>query len=419
IRIDKLVAKWSGSIEAGVTSHNPEELTFPATMTNLRSGTTMMSGCGILTNGQGTRREYGDFNLDELREGDRIGMIRRSNNDLHYLINGMDQGVAAQNITGPVWGVIDLYGMTVKVTIVDRDEREEQNLKTRRNTSVAEQLLTNAETADEDCADRLTFHQNAVDDFNNGVVLTSRFLRKDELFEVRLDKMVTKWAGSIEIGVTTHNPTELEYPSTMTNVRSGTWMMTGNGVMHNGTTIIDEYGQNLDRLTVGDRVGVMRLSNGTLHFFVNGTDQGVAASGIPERVYGVIDLYGQAAQASIVSSQELGSSSLMSSVLSNTCMYSDLRFHHSHGKNARISNNGLTASRPRAFGEFNDAIVISNRPLQEGELFEVVVERTVDRWSGSIEAGVTAIRPDDLDFPSTMTDIDHSTWMLSGSSVMQ
>ena len=63
------------------------------------------------------------------------------------------------------------------------------------------------------------FIYSAMDDFNNGVVLTSRLLRKDELFEVRLDKMVTKWAGSIEIGVTTHNPTELEYPSTMTNVR--------------------------------------------------------------------------------------------------------------------------------------------------------------------------------------------------------
>lgn len=27
-------------------------------------------------------------------------------------------------------------------------------------------------------------------------------------------------------------------------------MMTGNGVMHNGTTILDEYGHNLDRLKV-------------------------------------------------------------------------------------------------------------------------------------------------------------------------
>lgn len=65
--------------------------------------------------------------------GDRVGMIRQSNGDLHYIINGLDQGIAAR-IPAGVWGVIDLYGMTVKVTIVDRDEREEQNLVTRRNT---------------------------------------------------------------------------------------------------------------------------------------------------------------------------------------------------------------------------------------------------------------------------------------------
>jgi hypothetical protein len=43
--------------------------------------------------------------------------------------------------------------------------------------------------------------------------------------------------------------------------------------------------------------------------------------------------------------------------------------------------------RPRAYGEFNDAIVITNRPLGDEELFEVLVEQTVDRWSGSIEVG--------------------------------
>ena len=66
IRLDRLVDKWSGSIEVGITTHNPAHLEFPATMTNMRCGTTMMSGCGILTNGKGTRREYGQFNLDEL-----------------------------------------------------------------------------------------------------------------------------------------------------------------------------------------------------------------------------------------------------------------------------------------------------------------------------------------------------------------
>ncbi|TRY73920.1 hypothetical protein TCAL_09119 [Tigriopus californicus] len=350
IRIDRLVDKWSGSIEVGISIHNPSSLEFPSTMTNQRSGTLMMSGCGILTNGRGTRREYGEYNLDELKEGDRIGMMRKSNGNLHFYINGLDQGVAATKVPQQMWGVVDLYGMTVKVTIVDRDERDEQNLITRRNVAMRELF------PDEN---RLLFHPNcgshaavmnggmsahrpnAGDDFNFGVVLTNRPLRPNEIFEVRLDKMVSKWAGSIEIGVTTHPPSELDFPSTMTNIRSGTWMMTGNGSEATSATFYSQLDTN------------------------------------------------------------------------------DLRFHHLHGRNARISNNGLTASRPNALGEFNDAIVISNRPLRDGELFEIVIERMVERWSGAIEAGMTLIRPEDLEFPNTMTDIDYETWMLSGSAVMQ
>ncbi len=61
-----LVDKWSGSIEVGITTHNADSIQFPPTMTNLKSGTIMMSGGGILTNGKATKRDYGDFNLDEL-----------------------------------------------------------------------------------------------------------------------------------------------------------------------------------------------------------------------------------------------------------------------------------------------------------------------------------------------------------------
>jgi len=44
----------------------------------------------------------------------------------------------------------------------------------------------------------------------------------------------------------------------------------------------------------------MRNDDGSLHFYVNGVYQGLAASNIPSPIYGVIDLYGQAAQATIV-----------------------------------------------------------------------------------------------------------------------
>uniref|UniRef100_A0A1A9VHQ9 NHR domain-containing protein n=1 Tax=Glossina austeni TaxID=7395 RepID=A0A1A9VHQ9_GLOAU len=467
IRIDKLVDKWSGSIEVGVTTHNPSVLHFPATMTNMRSGTIMMSGCGILTNGKGTRRQYGEFNLDELREGDRVGMMRKLNGNLHYYINGQDQGVAATRVAPTLWGVIDLYGMTIKVTIVDRDEREQQNLVIRRNNlissaamvgglqgvnnspingsgnsavptpvlsllspesevaAMADSALT-ATAANPRNDDRLTFHPlcgshatvthsgrtalrpNASDDFNNGVILTRRPLRPNELFQVRLERVVTKWAGSVEIGVTTYSAEELDFPFTMTNVRSGTWMMTGNGVMHNGITVIEQYGENLDRLQVGDRVGVVRKDTGTLHFWVNGVDQGPSATNVPEKVYGVIDLYGQAAQASIIDTSECGSPDTGNSTISNTTLYSEtpLRFHAIHGKNASISNGGLTASRPNSLAEFNDAIVFSNRPLRQRELFEVVLETMVRHWSGNIEIGVTGTRPDDIQLAANATEMD-------------
>ena len=163
--------------------------------------------------------------------------------------------------------------------------------------------------------------------------------------------------------------------------------------MHNGTTVIDDYGQNLDKLKVGDRVAVVRKDNGVLHFFVNSEDCGPAASNIPDRVYGVIDLYGQAAQATIIDLSDYRSPDGPESEATSATLYSggllencnDLKFHHLHGRNARINNNGLTASRPNALSEFNDAIIMSNRPLRDGELFEIVIERMVERWSGCIE----------------------------------
>lgn len=40
-------------------------------------------------------------------------------------------------------------------------------------------------------------------------------------FQIRLDVLVDKWSGSIEVGITTHNPSVLDFPATMTNMRSG------------------------------------------------------------------------------------------------------------------------------------------------------------------------------------------------------
>ncbi|XP_036077915.1 neuralized-like protein 4 isoform X8 [Rousettus aegyptiacus] len=452
IRIDKLVDKWSGSIEIGVTTHNPNNLEYPATMTNLQSGTIMMSGCGILTNGKGTRREYCEFSLDELQEGDHIGLTRKSNSALHFFINGIDQGVATPLTPPVVYGVVDLYGMAVKVTIVHNNNHSD---RLRRNNAILRALspegaLRRAAPATQAEPERLLFHPNcgqkaaithegrtalrphATDDFNHGVVLSSRALRDGEVFQVRIDKMVDKWAGSIEIGVTTHNPAYLQLPSTMTNLRSGTWMMTGNGVMHNGTTILDEYGHNLDRLKPRFFQGRGHGGRGAAGgwdspLLCQWDDSGPCCL---ECAPGCLCCCGSLRPSCpgdhrgrqvppVPESLPEGNNQVSPSSPSSGAGGSDLRFHQLHGSNAVITNGGRTALRHNCRSEFNDAIVISNRALRDGELFEIVIQKMVDRWSGSIEAGVTAIRPEDLEFPNTMTDIDYDTWMLSGTAIMQ
>ena len=49
---------------------------------------------------------------------------------------------------------------------------------------------------------------------------------------------------------------------------------------------------------------MIRKADGQLYFTVNGINLGLAASNVPDNVYGVLDLYGQAAEASIVQPAE-------------------------------------------------------------------------------------------------------------------
>jgi neuralized-like protein 4 len=58
-----------------------------------------------------------------------------------------------------------------------------------------------------------------------------------------------------------------------------------------------------------------------------------------------------------------------------------------HGDQVAVSQDHRVALRINPLVEFNNAVVMSNRPLRDDEMFEVIVLTLVDRWSGSLEAG--------------------------------
>lgn len=69
---------WSGNIEIGITSADPENIELPACATNLCRGTWIMTNCGVIHDGELVVELYGT-NLDTLEEGSTLGVMRTAN----------------------------------------------------------------------------------------------------------------------------------------------------------------------------------------------------------------------------------------------------------------------------------------------------------------------------------------------------
>ncbi|CAG2235012.1 NEURL4 [Mytilus edulis] len=68
---------------------------------------------------------------------------------------------------------------------------------------------------------------------------------------------------------------------------------------------IGSYSLNPNTLQVGDKLGIMKASDSTLHFYLNGIDHGKAFSNLPEVVYGVVDIQRDICQFPIINKAEL------------------------------------------------------------------------------------------------------------------
>ena len=141
---------------------------------------------------------------------------------------------------------------------------------------------------------RKAARKNAESEFDNALVFSKTVLPERRLFELVIEKKMTLWSGSLSLGVTKCDPNSFEsVPASVSHLRNGTWVLAGSSVLKDGLSIRDDYMGNLEELSIGDRVGVMLLESGELHYFINGKDMGCAAKDVPKQVYVVIDVYGR------------------------------------------------------------------------------------------------------------------------------
>lgn len=143
---------------------------------------------------------------------------------------------------------------------------------------------------------------NPESEFDNALVFSKTVLPERTLFEVVIVKKMTLWSGSLAIGVTKCDPGSFNsIPASVSHLKKETWVLVGSSVLKDGLPMCDDYMGNLEELGTGDKVGVMLLESGELHYFINGADMGCAAKDVPKDVYVVIDVYGRCCEVKLYS----------------------------------------------------------------------------------------------------------------------
>ena len=66
-------------------------------------------------------------------------------------------------------------------------------------------------------------------------------------------------------------------------------------------------------------------------------------------------------------------------------------FNQEHGINIQLTKNRTVATRTESF---SNALVFSQRPLQEGEVFMIEITGNKDEWAGNLRCGITLHNPE-------------------------
>jgi neuralized-like protein 4 len=97
VRLTGLNPRWSSSLCLGVVAAGAEKLHLPVSLLHLRRECWVFAGTGLFYNGL-RLRAHGGPNLEELAVGHTVGLMVDAQARLHLLVNGVDQGVAAEHL---------------------------------------------------------------------------------------------------------------------------------------------------------------------------------------------------------------------------------------------------------------------------------------------------------------------------------
>ena len=138
--------------------------------------------------------------------GDRVGVMCTESREFHVIINGSDMGLAVGNISSSIFGVIDIYGRCTEVELVQDSDISASSVEPAPPTLVSRDYNLcfnhihggNAVIYEDK---KKVVRQSPDSEFTEGSVFSNRPLHRNELFEIKIDKLIDQWSGSLQLGM--------------------------------------------------------------------------------------------------------------------------------------------------------------------------------------------------------------------------
>ena len=443
--IENVVEHWNGSIEIGVTGVRPEDLTLPSTATDLDNNTIMASGTTLMFNGVTVRNDL-PFDLDNCKTSCRIGVMRNGNN-IHFFLNGVDQGPAHECRAQNIYAVIDLYGQCSQVSLCIGSNiapyATSENSQSLQITSIIQPAADIKHHRFSVISGNCALLQNWTvvarclnSALSRCLVFSERHLvAGGEPFEIRIKEMNPFYAGHIRIGVTDLNLSDehirKNIPTTLKRLGANVWYVTGNEVRHNNELLRRSLA-SVEWLRVGDRITLELTATKTLRILLNSEDVNIYFDDVPENVHVVAELQGAIMAVQIISttqqtplsplrpynlrlqdSFELGldlnkHDSMLESIEVDSFVY---EFSENCGTNIRLSDDKKSANRVQGY---NNALVCLSKPLARGQSVSLKVNQLSPKWNGSLALGVIGVNPSTkITLPSTSINLERPCWIIT------
>ncbi|XP_025114438.1 neuralized-like protein 4 [Pomacea canaliculata] len=122
----------------------------------------------------------------------------------------------------------------------------------------------------------------------DGVVVSRDRMLANVLYEVRVDAGTNVY-NNLALGVTRISPAHLAVKQWSEDLQDSVIIGTGE-VYYQRKCMSIPLGEDLTRLEVGSRVGVLVTSSNDLHLYINGQDQGVAAKNVTQPWFAVFSI---------------------------------------------------------------------------------------------------------------------------------